>query len=358
MPSGKKIVVVGAGIVGASIAYHLSKRGADVVLFDRGEPAGDTTGKAFGWLNFTSREAHKYPALRRSALAVYRRIEKELGPEFAVNWCGSLAWESSRAETMAYVERQTDAGFDISLIGMSQITELEPNLVELPECAAFCSEEGAVDPVLITRLLVQGAVRLGTTVRTHTVVSELVMKGTETIGVRANGDVTGADIVVVACGTATNTLTKPLGIEFPIASSPALLMRYRAPPGLVNTIVSSPGFEARQYPDSRLLCAEDFDDDCFMDDADTIATLTLAKLKKGFRHGNAIEFESIDIGYRAMPADDAPIVGFIRNLRGVYIAVMHAGVTLAPAIGDFAANEIVNGVNAVELDQCRPARFG
>jgi glycine/D-amino acid oxidase-like deaminating enzyme len=63
------------------------------------------------------------------------------------------------------------------------------------------------------------------------------------------------------------------------------------------------------------------------------------------------------IGYRPMPQDGRPIVGFPSGRRDIYIIVMHSGITLGPLIGRFAALEILDGVRMEPLDQCRLERF-
>ena len=88
-----RIVVVGAGIIGASIAYHLVKRGAKVVIVDAVRPGAGATEKSFGWINATfSKRPRAYFDLNQLGLAGWRRLETELGGELKVQWGGSVAW--------------------------------------------------------------------------------------------------------------------------------------------------------------------------------------------------------------------------------------------------------------------------
>jgi glycine/D-amino acid oxidase-like deaminating enzyme len=85
------VVVIGAGIVGASVAYHLARRGAPVTLIDRGTaPATGVTGGSFAWIEGCGGD---WPGgaedLRGSVLADYGRLEAEL-PDVEVCWSGSL----------------------------------------------------------------------------------------------------------------------------------------------------------------------------------------------------------------------------------------------------------------------------
>src|SRR5215213_9110501 len=92
------VVVVGAGIVGASVAYHAARAGAAVALLDAGpSPAADVTGASFGWIGGPSGTdvADGSSPLRASALDDHRRLEREV-PGVRVHWCGSLTWGRGR----------------------------------------------------------------------------------------------------------------------------------------------------------------------------------------------------------------------------------------------------------------------
>jgi glycine/D-amino acid oxidase-like deaminating enzyme len=73
--------------------------------------------------------------------------------------------------------------------------------------------------------------------------------------------------------------------------------------------------------------------------------------------GERLEFERYTIGYRPMPSDGFPIIGRADGLAGLYLAVTHSGVTLAPAIGLFAAEELLAGRQEPLLAPYRLRRF-
>src|ERR1700734_1694742 len=96
--AANRIVVVGAGIIGASIAYHLVKRGATVVIVDAVRPGAGATEKSFGWINATfSKRPRAYFDLNQLGLAGWRRLEIELGGELKVQWGGSVSWAATGA---------------------------------------------------------------------------------------------------------------------------------------------------------------------------------------------------------------------------------------------------------------------
>jgi len=76
-----------------------------------------------------------------------------------------------------------------------------------------------------------------------------------------------------------------------------------------------------------------------------------------FVGADTVQSRSARVGVRPMPVDGTPIVGPLPGVRGVYLAVMHSGVTLAPVVGHLVGEEILTGRQAVQLAGCRPARF-
>src|ERR1035438_1436339 len=92
MPSGN-IVIAGAGIIGASIGYHLAKRGAQVTILDAEHPGSGATGKSLGWINATfSKRPRAYFDLNYAGIEAWRRLQLELAGELNVQWGGSVAW--------------------------------------------------------------------------------------------------------------------------------------------------------------------------------------------------------------------------------------------------------------------------
>ncbi|HEY1175095.1 MAG TPA: FAD-dependent oxidoreductase, partial [Phytomonospora sp.] len=87
----RSIVVVGAGIVGSCLAYHLAGRGRPVTVIEAGRPGSGATRASFAWIGRP--RTHELPSapLRHLALDEYRRLEAEL-PGLSIRWTGSLSW--------------------------------------------------------------------------------------------------------------------------------------------------------------------------------------------------------------------------------------------------------------------------
>lgn len=324
------VVVVGAGIVGSSVAYHLAHRGVPVTLLDQGPaPATGVTGDSFAWIGDASGD---WPGgagdLRGSVRADYRRLEAEL-PDVAVRWTGSLTWSDARAEP----------GAGQYVVGRGDIATLEPNLRNPPEHAIHTPSDGGVDPSALTGSLVRAARAHGAQVIHNATVTSLDPSG----GVLSSIGCHPAETVVLAAATNVRTPCQPLGIDLPVDASPAYLLHVEAPPGLVRTIVAGPDFEVREVREGHLLMTVprvDGDD--------------VRRLRMTFNGAEACRpIGGYRIGRRPMPAH-GPIVGYATRDRSVYVAVMHSAITLAPTVGRLVADEIVTGKPPAELRHCRP----
>jgi glycine/D-amino acid oxidase-like deaminating enzyme len=341
--AGKRIVVVGAGIVGASVAYHLASKGAKVIVIEAGEIASGVTGHSFAWLNTTHSGSDPIASLRGAAIAEYHRLEAEL-PDLNVQWTGALTYGAALP-------------YAASLLNRDDIRRLEPNLKNPPEQASYRAEEGAVDAVQVTHALLSGAKTHGATVLTHTRVLGFISRDSTVTGLKTETGTVDADVVVLAAGTAIPGLAAMLNVTLPVDASPAIFIRYKTQPSLVNGVISNSAMEVRQRVDGTLLAAEDYLGEAFGNQPAQIALRTAKGIQSELDGVISIEPDGVFVGLRPMPVDGVPIVGFLPNINGVYVCAMHPGVTLAAIVGRLASEEISEGRVSDAFEACRPDRF-
>jgi len=342
----RRIVVIGAGIVGASLAYQLARRGAQVTVVEAGGIASGVTGTSFAWINTSCAGIDPIAALRGDAIAAWRQLETQV-PGLTVRWHGALSYGTQDGRVSP----------ESILIDRSRIAQLEPQLRQPPEQAVHELEEGALDAVAATHALLAAAQALGATVRTHTPVLGFTVRDAQVTGVETAAGLIGADIVVLAAGTGTASLAAQLGVDLPIHASPAIFLRYQAPPGLVRGIISNHAMEVRQAEDGTMLAAEDYLDDAPENQPAAIALRTASAIREELEGAEAIVPAFACVGLRPMPADGVPVIGYLPQVSGVYVCAMHPGVVLAAIVGQLASGEIVDGQPAPALEACRPARF-
>jgi glycine/D-amino acid oxidase-like deaminating enzyme len=323
--------------VGASVAYHAARAGAVVTLVDAGRPGSGVTADSFAWIGASGVRTGPAAGLRATATAEYRRLEAEL-PGLPVTWSGSLSWGAAGITP--------EAGPGQEIVDAAAVAALEPTLRQPPEWAVWAPGDGAVDPVGVTERLVAGARAHGARIHPDTLVTAVRRDAAgRVVGVdTATGPLSGAN-VVLAAGVATAALGAPLGLHVPVDPSPATLLRFGAPAGLVRSVINNRDFDLRQVAQDRLIAAADS------------PVRTLAAVRSTFRGAATVELLSTRVALRPMPADGEPIIGPVAEVPGLYLVVMHSAVTLAAAVGRLVARELVEGTVESALAGCRLDRF-
>lgn len=367
-----RTVIVGAGIVGAALADQLAaRRGGDVVLIDRSCPGLGTSRTSFGWLNANTKRPRAYFDLSFEAMRDWSRLAREFGEPSWYQPVGNLAWARSlraREELTERVNRLQAWEYGAEIVTASRARELEPN-VTMPSDAeiAFFPEEGYVCGRQAAQALVQRATSLGVKLITDAEVSELVVSQNRVTGVRlANKERIAAETVVCCAGWRSPELLAPLGIDLAlIASTPGSGTR-----GLTVTIdgitprpdrvVHTPELDLRPKGERRLLLeANDIDAQVDM----TIGNNHLDKrahellTRVGMLVPGAVSATIVEASpcVRPLPLDGHPLVGPVSDQHGLYIAVTHSGITLAPTLARHIALELL-GTESPILRHYRPNR--
>ncbi len=165
-----------------------------------------------------------------------------------------------------------------------------------------------------------------------------------------------ADEVVVAAGAESAALLDSIGITLKMTAPAGLLSHSRPAPRLLNGLVMTEGLHVRQTSEGRLVAGTDFAGADPEGDAEALAVSLHAKVEAMIRGASGIGLEFHTVGYRPTPADGFSAIGRPGGRAGLYCAVTHSGITLAPAVGQFSATEILSGVRDPLLSPYHPDR--
>lgn len=235
----RSVLVVGAGIVGASIALQLSRQGCSVTVLEAdAQPASysSTTSKSWAWINSNSKKPQSYHDLNAASMELWR--QQDLVP---VQWCGALVCRNGAAPIHP-------PDYPSGPVTAAEMAQLEPGLDPGSQSWSFYPTEGLLEPVQAAELMIDEAKRLGCEVKFGTHVLEVKLDAPdapsgESTAVRTEVGTFYADCVVLAAGNFVPELldTTGCGVTIPTANKPGLLVHTTPLPlGTINTIVASP----------------------------------------------------------------------------------------------------------------------
>lgn len=355
MTRGPAILILGAGIVGASIAFHLARAGARVTLIAR-PGSGPATAGSFGWINASYGNPAHYVPLRLHAMAQWHRLADDL-PGLPWRTTGGLCFDDGDDTLRAFARQHAEWGYDIREVGRAEIARIEPALARPPALAMHVPAETAAEPAGAARLLVEAARAMGARLHLTGASVRLRRVGDRVMGVELGDDCLAADEVVLAAGTATASLAAEAGVALPMDNPPGLLIHTEPAPPLLNGVVLAPEAHMRQTVDGRIVAGADFAGGVAGEDRDHAARALFASVRAALAGGDRLRVARVTVAARPTPIDGLPVIGRPPELAGLTLAVMHSGVTLAPAVGQFLARELLDAGEEPLLAPFRPARF-
>jgi sarcosine oxidase, subunit beta len=332
-----RIVVAGAGAIGASIAYHLALLGArDVLLCDRAEIAGGATGKAMGGFRQQFSTAAEV-RLARASHALFA----ELGPPLfeQVGYVFVATTEDGLTRLTERAELQQSLGVPVEEVDAARIAGLR---VDDVLGAYACWEDGVAEPAEITRELVRRAAEGGVEVREHT-----DARGVE------------HDVLVIACGAVSSELRPELPVRALCRQLVDVGPVDGLPADLPMTIEEESGFHFRRRGDTLRLAMPE-STARWTDREQVDETLVDDKRRRlAHRYPSAAGAPVVRAwaGLYDMTPDAHPIVGFVDE--GVYAACGFSGhgFMQSPAVGRAVAEELIHGKSELDLSPYRLERF-
>ncbi|MBL8700545.1 MAG: FAD-dependent oxidoreductase [Alphaproteobacteria bacterium] len=380
LPSHAEIVIVGGGVIGCAIAYHLARRGKrDVLLLERRQLTHGTTWHAAGLVG-QLRSSRNLTRLMQSSARLYRILERETGQSTGWHGVGSLRIAASRARWDELKRSATAAksfGFELHLVSPAEAARLYPLLEARDiEGAAWVPSDGFVDPASVTQALARGARNGGVTIREGVRVTGFARRGDRITAVRTElGDV-GCDVAVNAAGmwggevgamagqsVAVCALEHQYAVTEKIAGLPADLPTLRDPDGRFYAKPEVGGLAVGGWEDTtpsfgRGGIPRDFGPELLPGDWERFAPIGEAAIARIPAFGGT-GIKSMINGPIPITADGEPIMGRMPNVANLFIACgFTSGIAAAGGAGEAMANWIVDGDPGLNLFAFDVLRFG
>ncbi|MFF5265497.1 NAD(P)/FAD-dependent oxidoreductase [Actinomadura viridis] len=365
-----RILIIGAGIVGAAIADRVSPQ-AHVTIIDADTPGQGTSASSLAWLNANKTLDPHYFALRLTALREWAHLAEEFGKPAWYVQRGNLTWShiDGADELSARVKRLNAHDYPARLITAAEAQTLEPALaVSDAAVVAHFPGEGFIHGRQAVQDLSTRAQRAGARLIVRDPVVGLNVQGNRIVGVRlASAQDIAADITICAAGWRTPQILATAGLAIPLlnpyepGSAAPCLVATTSKSTSLRGLVHAPGIYARPAWGGGLLL-EASDIDAAIDMTTPIAKLDahgtelLTRAQAILPKLNQAKIADLRVCVRPLPIDNFPLVGWLD--QGLYVAVTHSGITLAPGLARLITQEITTGELTDHLAPYRPDRGG
>lgn len=373
LPERAQVVIVGGGIVGCSVGYHLASRGwTDVLLLERKRLTSGTTWHAAGLVG-QLRATHNLTRLAQYTTELYERLGEETGQPTGFRQCGSLAVASTPARMEELARGASMAGcfgLEVEVLGPGALAERWPPMEAADLLGGvFLPRDGHTSPVDTTQALAKGARMRGARIVEGVRVSRILHEGGRATGVLTDGGETvAADFVVNCAGMWARELAATCGASVPLHAAEHFYVVTEPIPGLppdlpvlrdpdACTYVKPEGgkllvgwFEPVAKPWGGGGIPEEFEFGQLPDDLDHVAPL----LERAGRRLPLLARAGIRLffnGPESFTPDDRYLLGEAPELRRLFVAAgfNSIGIQSAGGAGKVLADWIVDGHPPMDL---------
>jgi glycine oxidase len=365
--------VVGGGVIGCSVAYHLSLAGLRVVILERDHLAAGASGVAAGMLAAQVEAPFANPFFELTILGraehpgLAEHLLEDVGLDVECRATGILrvaSTESERVDLQRMLRWQTARGLRGEWIEPSHLGECEPLLAgaagRLLAGAVWFADEGQVRSPRLVQALAAASIKRGARVLEGTWALDFLTQGDRVTGVRTPAGVIAADHFVLAAGVWSADLARQLGLDLPVAPVKGQIASLRALNETLRQVVWSGDCYLVPRVDGEVILGATQEDGNY-DARPTLAgvgALAEAALEL-LPWAGQLTFERVWAGLRPAAPDRYPIVGPAPGVSNLFVATAHFrnGVLLGPLTGRLLAQYLTTRIPPPELAPFGPDRF-
>jgi glycine oxidase len=363
------VIVIGAGVIGTSIAYQLAKAGVKVMVFERGRVGEQATGASAGMIQVNP-DRTTPPAL--SALALESaRLFPALTAELLERTGMDVGYRSAPLLHVALLDAeelplrthrawQVDHGIKVAWLDGPAVLDLEPALNPTVRAALYYPDDHQLLPLSFARALARAAVDLGAVLREGAGIDRLIVNGDRLVGVAIGGETVHAGEIVIANGAWASSWSESLRVPLPVRPVRGQMVAIRSiGTGLRNVVSSAAGYMLTK-PDGLTYVGTTVEDAGY-DARPTVAGIAglLALVPRLVPRLANATVSSAWAGLRPGTSDGLPLLGRPPGWHGVILAAGHfrEGILLAPITGELVADLVAHRRPRLALDAFDPGRF-
>jgi sarcosine oxidase subunit beta len=373
LPKTADIVILGAGVMGASIAFHLAKRKVgNIVVLDKDHVGRGGSGRSSALV----RMHYSYPPevqLALISLRVFQNWQELVGAtgDFRKTGFVRIIHPNETARLKLNVEMQRKPGVTVHLIGKQDLQQLEPDWnVDDVEFAAYEPDSGYGDGAGVAGDFLSAAREMGVTYLSRTQATEFVVEGGYIRGVASDQGAISSPVVISATGPWTRPLFQQAGCDLPIECEYHQVAILRNAPGMKGggcaCIDSVTATYFRSDAHDKFLVGDFYgkrpiDPDNFSQRAsdESLEEIIERACRRVPRLAGAEVMRGVT-GIYDMTPDSRPLLGAIPEIRGLYVCAGFSGMgfKISPAVGLVMSELVLDGKGkSVDISAFRPNRF-
>jgi len=374
------VVIIGAGVIGSSIAYHLARRNIPVALVEKGGLASGSSGACDGLVFLQSKKPGIHLELALQSRRRFDELAQRLPVPIEYRASGGMVIVETEDEMAAmeqYVVAQQEIGLDVRLLDAAEARQREPHLSGKIMGAAHSPLDGQVNPIALTHGFALGAKAFGARVISGSAVQDIEMAGGKVAAIVTSRERIQTGVVVNAAGARAPEIGEMAGIDVPIEPRRGqIIVTEACPPAISHCMISAKYIAAKYNPEIAKRSGEGISIEQtengnfllgstreFVGYDNRTTTVGLHRIAAQTR-GILPMLEKLKVirafaGLRPYTPDGLPILGPVDAVPGLIMAAGHEGdgIALSPVTGELIAQLIATGKTDFPLEAFYLSRF-
>lgn len=380
LPRKAEVVVIGGGVIGSSIAYHLAKKGLKVVVLEKNGIASGTSGACEGLILLQSKKPGVHLKLALESAKKFHNLKNELDYDIEYRNNGGMVVIENKEEFKAmeiFVEKQKSIGLEVSLLDKDKAIEKEPALSHDILGSTFSPLDAQVNQIYLSYAFINSAKNLGAEIYTHTEVTGIKLESNKIRLIETTSGEIETEIVINAAGVYSPEIGRMVNLDIPIKPRRGQLLVTEAVPKILNGVLISAkyiaakfnpnlakiegeGISIEQTASGNLLIGSTREFVGMNKNTTPEGINSIAKhIIMLFPQLKEINIIRTFAGLRPYTPDGLPILGKVKGIEGFIMAAGHEGdgIALSPITGDLIAELVVEGKSSIPLDEFKLERF-
>jgi sarcosine oxidase subunit beta len=356
METNYETIIIGGGVIGSSIAYHLSERTKEgILVLDQKFPLSGTSGSTQAWVWVHNKTPSWYAELNMYSAELYPYLAKKIG-DVEYKRTGGLSPffnEADREKYQQLSEAYKEIGIHFKVLSREEALEKEPTLNPDVAGATYSTIDGNVNPLRLVDMYIRAAKKNGVQYATYNKVTEIQKLTGKFIVVSQKGTFVCKNLVLTG-GIWSREIGKLVDINIPVNQLRGQILVTEPLKPFLNYTFSA----LRQAVNGEVLIGYSMEEEGFnrattLDVIQETANMAVHYIPQ-LRKAKVVRAFS---GIRAMPEDGFPILGNIPGIENLFVAATHSGITLSPLIGTLMTELILDGETSIPIDRYSISRF-